>query len=446
MSTISEGGAARSLKLASLPAGIASRSAVGFGRRLLGADGEEVNAELVEKAAAQLFQVLGELKGGAMKFGQALSVFEAAIPEEFAAPYREALTKLQDQAPPMPTKTVHRVLDEQLGTLWRERFSHFDDQPTAAASIGQVHRATWSDGRDVAVKIQYPGADTALRSDLAAIKRVSRMAGFAVPGQDIGALVDELIARTEMELDYRIEATSQRLFAKAFRKSPHFQIPRVVASAPKVVVSEWMEGVPLRKIIATGTQEQRTRMAGLLVQFPFASLKLTEHLHADPHPGNFMLVDGNRMGVIDFGAVAPLAGGIPPYVGEMARLMRDRDADGLTRLLKESNVATNAREVEVEDVAVWIRTMDGRGIPDPLKAETFRFSREWLQTAARQSMAFTDEHAKAGRNLSRAITFPPQYLMVARVISGMTAICAQLESDVPVRRILETWLPGFGEN
>lgn len=151
---ISNGRAARNAKLASIPVGFAGRAALGLGKRLTGKSKDEVTAELMEKAANQLFTVLGELKGGAMKVGQALSVMEAAIPDEFGEPYREALTKLQKDAPPLPASKVHRVLDGQLGTKWRERFSSFNDTPVASASIGQVHKAIWSDGREVAVKIQ----------------------------------------------------------------------------------------------------------------------------------------------------------------------------------------------------------------------------------------------------------------------------------------------------
>ena len=180
---IKRGGAARNAKLAGLPVGIAGRTALGFGKRLAGKSQDEVNAELMEKAAKQLFTVLGELKGGAMKVGQALSVMEAAIPEEFGEPYREALTKLQKDAPPLPADKVHRVLDAQLGTKWRQRFTDFNDTPVASASIGQVHKAVWSDGREVAVKIQYPGADEALRADLKTMRRMIGVVKQLAPGR-----------------------------------------------------------------------------------------------------------------------------------------------------------------------------------------------------------------------------------------------------------------------
>src|SRR6202051_3672421 len=231
---IRRGPAPRNAKLASLPVGIAGRAALGFGKRLTGKSKNDVNAELMEKAANQLFTVLGELKGGAMKVGQALSVMEAAIPEQFGEPYREALTKLQKDAPPLPANKVHRVLDAQLGTKWRERFSSFEDKPVASASIGQVHKAVWSDGRDVAVKIQYPGADEALRADLKTMQRMVGMFKQLSPGADVEGVVDELIERTEMELDYRLEADNQRSFAKAYEGHPHFVDPHIVASAPKV--------------------------------------------------------------------------------------------------------------------------------------------------------------------------------------------------------------------
>ena len=165
----------RGAKLASLPPRLCWPRNPRAGRRLGGAPAEEVSEQLQQRAAEQLFRVLGELKGGAMKFGQALSLFESVLPEDVAAPYRAHLARLQDAAPPMPTSRVHAVLAREFGPRWRQSFADFDPLPAAAASIGQVHQATWADGRTVAVKVQYPGADEALRSDLRQIGRLSKV-------------------------------------------------------------------------------------------------------------------------------------------------------------------------------------------------------------------------------------------------------------------------------
>ena len=192
MTDIPRSATQRAARLASLPLGVAGRLAAGWGKRLAGQDAHDVNAELSARTAEQLFAVLGELKGGAMKFGQALSVFEAAIPDQLAAPYREALTKLQSAAPPMSPRSVRQSARRAARLGWYRRFTDFSDEPAAAASIGQVHRAVWHDGREVAVKVQYPGADEALRSDLRQLQRFSRLFQVIVPGLEVKPLLTEL--------------------------------------------------------------------------------------------------------------------------------------------------------------------------------------------------------------------------------------------------------------
>ena len=366
---IKRGGMARNAKLASLPVGMAGRAALGFGKRLTGSSKDEVSAELMEKAANQLFSVLGELKGGAMKVGQALSVMEAAVPEQFGEPYREALTKLQKDAPPLAADKVHRVLDAQLGTKWRERFVSFDDKPVASASIGQVHKAVWSDGRVVAVKIQYPGADEALRADLKTMKRMVSIFRQLSPGADVQGVVNELIERTEMELDYRLEADNQRAFAKAYDGHPHFVVPHVVASAPKVVVAEWIEGIPLAHIIKSGTPEQRNLMGYRLFELTDDAPRRLEMMHGDAHPGNFMLMPDDKMGVIDFGAVAPLPGGMPRELGQMLRYAVDKNYAKLLPTMEKIGFIQKGEQVSTRDIddmlKQYVQPLEVAGVPLP---------------------------------------------------------------------------------
>lgn len=270
MSDLPRKAVTRTAKLAALPLGFAGRATLGLGKRLGGRPADEVASELQARTADQLFKVLGELKGGAMKFGQALSVFEAALPEEVAGPYRAALTKLQDAAPPMPARTVHGVLAERLGADWRSLFTEFEDKPAAAASIGQVHRAVWHDGREVAVKVQYPGAGDALLSDLNQLGRVARLFGPLIPGMDIKPLIAELRDRISEELDYELEAQAQHIHATEFAGDPDVMVPEVVHRTDQVLVTEWMHGVPMSEVISGGTQAMRDRAGQLLAYFLFA--------------------------------------------------------------------------------------------------------------------------------------------------------------------------------
>src|SRR4051812_44051272 len=248
---------ARTARLAALPLGFAGRTAVGMGRRMGGAPAEAVMSDVQQRTAEQLFKTLGDLKGGAMKMGQALSLLEAVLPEELGGPHRQQLTRLQDSAPPMSATTVRNVLATELGTTWRKKLVRFDEDPAAAASIGQVHRGRWVDGREVAVKVQYPGAGDALRADLRAISRVARTAAPLVPGLDLKPLVAELQARATDELDYDLEASAQRAFAATFRDDPDIVVPDVVAVGPTTLVTEWLESpASLASVIASGSQEE----------------------------------------------------------------------------------------------------------------------------------------------------------------------------------------------
>jgi predicted unusual protein kinase regulating ubiquinone biosynthesis (AarF/ABC1/UbiB family) len=426
--------AARTAKLASLPLGMAGRAVGGWGRRLTGQSSDEVNAALSAKAAEQLFEVLGNLKGGAMKFGQALSVFEAAVPDELAAPYRDALTRLQAAAPPMPPRQTRRMLAEQLGKSWSQRFADFDDEPTAAASIGQVHHAVWHDGREVAVKVQYPGADQALRSDLRQLQRFSRLFQALVPGTEVKPLLAELAERMDEELDYRAEADYQRRFAHAFDGDDQVLIPKVLASAPKVIVSEWVTGTPFSQIITCGSTHQRNESGRLLAEFHYSAPARAHLLHSDPHPGNFRPLDDGRLCVVDFGAVAQLPHGAPPTLGMIMRMALDGRSAQLLATLRDEGFIRPGTELDADDVFAYFSPLVA-----PLGGERFHFTREW---ARRQAARMGDTRGQDFRT-GRSLNLPPQWLLIHRVTVGAIGILCQLDAELALRSIVERWQPGF---
>ncbi|MFJ6721427.1 ABC1 kinase family protein [Streptomyces sp. NPDC091259] len=438
MSDLPRKAVTRTVKLAALPLGMAGRATWGLGKLIGGKSAEIVARELQQRTAEQLFRTLGELKGGAMKFGQALSVFESALPEEVAGPYRAALTKLQEAAPPLPSSTVHQVLAERLGENWRDLFQEFEDKPAAAASIGQVHRAVWHDGRQVAVKVQYPGAGEALLSDLRQLGRFAGLLGPLIPGMDIKPLITELRDRVAEELDYELEAEAQRTHADAFEGDADVVVPAVVHQGDQVLVTEWMEGTPLSEVIADGTQEERDRAGQLLARFLFSGPARTGLLHADPHPGNFRLIratDGTaKLGVLDFGTVDRLPGGWPEPIGRSLRMTLDGDAEGVYGHLCAEGFVKKSIELDPDAVLDYLKP-----IIEPVEADEFTFTRPWLRG---QAARIADPRSPA-HQLGRQINLPPSYLLIHRVTLSTIGVLCQLGATVRLRDELESRLPGF---
>jgi predicted unusual protein kinase regulating ubiquinone biosynthesis (AarF/ABC1/UbiB family) len=442
MSDLPRNAVTRTAKLATLPLGLAGRATLGLGKRVVGAPAAAVASELQARTAEQIFKVLGELKGGAMKFGQALSVFEAALPEELAGPYRGALTKLQESAPALPAATVHKVMAQSFGLDWREKFASFDDTPAAAASIGQVHRAVWADGRAVAVKVQYPGAGKALIADLNQLARISRLFGILVPGMDVKSLLTELKERIAEELDYAAEAKNQHTYAEGYADDPGIVVPDVVAQQGTVLVTEWIDGIPLSKIISAGTPEQRNEAGRLLLGFLFSGPGRVGLLHADPHPGNFRLmpVEGAgdegpwQLGVLDFGAVNRLPGGMPEAIGTAIRYALQDDADEVVRILSGEGFVRPGITMDPQEALDYLAPL-----LDPLRAEIFTYSRAWLRDQGSHLSGRGNPAASVGRRFN----LPPHYMLIHRVSIGTLGILCQLGSTIAVREVLEPCLPGL---
>jgi predicted unusual protein kinase regulating ubiquinone biosynthesis (AarF/ABC1/UbiB family) len=350
----------------------------------------------------------------------------------------------------MPTATVREQLTTHLGADWKERLVWLDGAPTAAASIGQVHRGRWldhangsGDEREVAVKVQYPGAGEALLGDLRQIARLARGVAPAFPGLDIKPLVAELQARAADELDYHLEAEAQAAYAEAFEGDDHVVVPPVVAVGEQVLVTEWMDSPhSLAHLIREGTQEERDHYGELFVRFLFEGPRRTGMLHADPHPGNFRVLpapDGGlgRLGVLDFGAVARLEeGGMPEAMGRLMRIALDADEESLVAGLREEGFIKEHIEVDPALVLAYLAPF-----VEPADQDEFTFTREWM----REQFERVNDPRSETFTLATKLNLPTSYLLIHRTWLGAIGLLSQLGTTAPFREILEESLPGFAD-
>ena len=430
----------RGARLAALPGMYAGRTALGVVKKVGGAPAEAVAEQVQRRTVEQLCRTLGELKGGALKLGQALSVLEAVLPEELAAPYRATLNALQHAAPPLPWSTVERVLVTELGPDWSHRLT-LERTPAGAASIGQVHRGQWLATPDatpveVAVKVQYPGVAKALQSDLRQLRRIARLLGHLGHLADATGLVDELSARLDEELDYEREADNQRRFATAFVDDALIVVPVVHHATSKVLVTGWLDGVPLSARIhdAELTRTERDRIGVALVHAVYAGPELTGLMHGDPHPGNFLLLADGRLGVLDFGAVHRLPGGIPAPLGRNAALVLNGDDDALMEAMTSLGFLAPDAPVTVAEVFDYLKPMS-----EVFRGPTFTFTRRWL----REEAIKLANPRSSSHTVATHLRLPAEYLMLHRISLGLVGLLCQLEATVPLRAMELRWSPGF---
>ncbi len=423
----------RSARLLSLPAGAAALAAEGAVRRLAGQDRAVVAQSLRERNAARTRRVLGGLKGGALKAGQLMSTVEALFPQDPESTWRETLAGLQDGNDPLPFAEVEPVLRSELGIAWRQRFSSFREAAAAAASIGQVHRAVWADGRPVAVKLQYPGVREALTADVRTLSLMSRGAALVARGLALPPLVAELRDRLTEELDYEHEGRTQTRFAQAYAGDPDVLVPSVLLATPRVLVMDWVEGVPLSSVARTGTSQERKQAAGLYQRFLVSGPARAGLLHTDPHPGNFRLLPDGRLGVLDFGSSLELPT-MPATFGRLISALLGDDPDEVLRRLREEGFVRPGVQV---DVAKLVDYMSPFTVP--ARHESFRFTREWL----RGEFARVNDPRNPEFGVALKLDLPAEHLFTHRVWLGMVGVLCQLEAEVPVGPVLREFLPGF---
>src|SRR5579871_788315 len=287
------------------------------------------------EAAEQIVAALGTMKGAAMKVGQVLSFLDVGlIPPEHRDEFQRKLAALRDAAPTVTFKEMRKVIEAELDDPLDELFSEFDEDPIAAASIGQVYRARLADdGREVAVKVQYPGVAQAVRADLQNLGMILRIVKRIAPGLDPKTIGDEIRHRIEEELDYELEAQNQRTLARIFRGHPFIVVPEVITSLSRerVMVSEYVHGTGFEELKGY-PQEDRDRIGEILFRFYFGCLYRHHQFSGDPHPGNSMLLEDGRMAFLDFGLFKRMPPGTVELEMQVARAVIESDAETIMRL------------------------------------------------------------------------------------------------------------------
>lgn len=432
----------RTAALGLLPVRAGGRGVAGRVRVLRGGDRDAVRRAQRAANADDLRRTLGGLKGGALKAGQLLSTVDSLFPPDPEGSWQQALTALQESNGGVAFDDVLPVLRAELGPDW-QRLVELDPRPSAAASLGQVHRGRWHDGRDVAVKLQYPGVGEAVAADLRALGVSLRLTSVVARGLVVPPVLGELRTRLAEELDYRQEARHQAAFADAYRDDPDVVVPRVVHATRRVLVTEWLSGSPL--VSAAGAEDEvRGRLALRYQSFLLGAPARCGLLHADPHPGNFRRCPDDRLGVLDFGAVVAMPGGLPPAFGRLVHAfaaaagseLSDRGEAALAATLCDAGLVRPGRRVDVRSLAAIMAPFS-----EPAGQEVFAYSPEWLRSCFARNEGARDPDYTVGLGLN----LPAEHLMTQRVWLGCVGTLCRLRATVPVRPVLADLLPGFAE-
>ncbi len=393
---------------------------------------EQIDKRHLE-AAERMVDTLGTMKGAAMKIGQLASFIDTEfLPPEYRELYQEKLADLRTSAPPMPWRKVRSVLEEEWEDPVEELFEDFSHEAAAAASIGQVHRATLPDGREVAVKIQYPGVAEALRADMQNAGMIMRLAKALAPGLDAKAAAAELKERVLEELDYEYEAQNQRAFSRGYRGHPFIYVPDVITrlSRGRVLVTEWVDGVGFDEV-KERPQAERDRFAEIVFRFCFGSVYHLQHFNADAHPGNYILMQDGKVAFIDFGMTKQLDKEQIELEIAALEAVFDEDPERLRVALHDLGFLNNPKKVDAERVMAHVRTVGGWYMDDREVTVDSRLVMEAIAAVSDPRSEFFD--------LMRRENVPANELMGRRMESGVLAVLGQLNATRNWYRIGREW-------
>ena len=410
--------------------------AANVGRSEQGA--QEASARRQLETAKQIVAALGTMKGAAMKLGQVMSFLDVGlVPEEHREEFQHELAKLRDAAPTVSFKQMRQVIEEDLEAKIADVFAEFDVEPIAAASIGQVYRATLKDGgREVAVKVQYPGVAAAVRADMQNLGMIMRLLKRMTPSLDVKGVTAEIRDRIAEELDYELEAQNQRSLARIFKGHPFIVVPEVLSelSREHILVTDFVRGVGFEQLKQC-PQAERDRIGEIVFRFFFGCLYRHRQFSGDPHPGNFMLLEDGRVAFLDFGLFKRLDR--EPVELELAcqRAVVEGDAQTLHRLLAESRFLPEPERVDpehllafIEDAIWWYTTAD-----EELQLKPEIATEVMIESSDPRSSHFRE---------MRHQTIQPEHLFGRRMEMLTLAVLSQLRARNNWHRIACEWMYG----
>jgi predicted unusual protein kinase regulating ubiquinone biosynthesis (AarF/ABC1/UbiB family) len=389
------------------------------------------------EAAEQIVEALGHMKGAAMKLGQVMSFLDVGlVPEEYREEFQRKLGRLRDAAPTVTFKEMGKVIEQELGERLGDVFEDFEEEPIAAASIGQVYRARLADdGRVVAVKVQYPGVAAAVRADMQNLGLILRVLKRIAPGLDPKAIGEEIRNRIEEELDYELEAANQRTLARIFRGHPFIYVPDVITSLSheRVMVSEYVHGTGFEALKGY-PQEDRDRIGEILFRFYFGCLYRHHQFSGDPHPGNSMLLEDGRMAFLDFGLFKRMPPGAVELEMEVARAIVEGDGETIMRLGTETGFFPDPERFEPERVMEQFRAATSWYTVDEYVELTPEYATQVLIDMSDPRSQYFGQlrHEKA----------PPDHIFGRRMEVLTLAVLSQLRARNNFHRIAREWFYG----
>jgi predicted unusual protein kinase regulating ubiquinone biosynthesis (AarF/ABC1/UbiB family) len=402
------------------------------GRRATEEERARLEEQFAIRTAEDVAQVLGGMKGAIMKAGQMLSFIADGLPPDAQA----ALATLQADVPPMAPSLAEGVIRAELGADPEQLFLDWDPVPLAAASIGQVHRAVMPDGRIVAVKVQYPGVDKAIKGDLDNAEMLYGLfAQFALKNLDVKSLVDELRARMADELDYRLEARLQEEFANRYDTHPFINVPHVVPerSSQRVLTSEWVEGMRWAEFLETATPAERNRAAEVIMRFSQGAIHLYGVFNGDPHPGNYFFHADGSVTFLDFGLVKHWSQGELERLTNVLDAILDRNPALVVERAIEANFLPADHGLDPEYIFEYVR-----GPYEPFLHDQFTYTKDWTSKALQ---TVVDIQGKYGE-LIKILNMPTSYVILDRVVWGVSALMGRLEATNNWRGLLAEYRKG----